>query len=194
MAAISLSALISLPFLVSLCCYLLLTTAYTFFLKRRVIVDVVVLAMLYTIRVIAGGVAIGVMISEWLLGFSLFMFTSLALIKRYVELSQLEKLSLAPVNRNYHVSDLAIVGPLAAAAGFNSVTLFGTVPVVGDGKQVISSPPFSLADMPILLYWFGRSLMAHRGVMVDDPIVFVLTDRISRIAIIAILLIVLAAI
>jgi len=64
-----------------------LTTAYTFVLKRKMLVDVVVLASLYTVRVIGGAVAISVPVSEWLLAFSMFIFTSLALIKRYVDLA-----------------------------------------------------------------------------------------------------------
>ena len=97
-------------FFAALACYFVLTTAYTFFLKRRAVIDVVVLAMLYTIRVVAGGEAIKLSVSEWLLGFSMFMFMALALVKRYTELSQRKKWSLPePANRNYQIGDIPIM-------------------------------------------------------------------------------------
>ncbi len=105
--------------------YLLLTTVYTFFLKRKMMVDIVVLASLYTIRVIGGAAAISVPVSEWLLIFSMFIFMSLALMKRYVELAaRIDNDLPDPSNRNYRKSDLGIVAALAAAAGFNAVTIF----------------------------------------------------------------------
>src|SRR5262249_56000460 len=90
--------------------YVLLTTAYTFLLKRKMLVDVLALASLYTIRVVGGVVAISVPMSEWLLAFSMFIFTALALIKRYVELAaRIDKHLSDPTNRNYPKSDLAIL-------------------------------------------------------------------------------------
>src|SRR5262249_7080337 len=90
--------------------YLLLTTAYTFVLKRKMLVDILALASLYTIRVIGGIVAISVPLSEWLLAFSMFIFTALALIKRYVELAaRIDEALSDPTNRNYRKSDLAIL-------------------------------------------------------------------------------------
>ena len=89
------------------------------------IVDVIVLATLYTVRIIAGGIATDVVVSQWLLMFAIFVFTSLALMKRYVELSaRLENNLPSPENRNYKTSDLHIVATLAAASGVNSVTIF----------------------------------------------------------------------
>ena len=85
--AVAVSLLLSLPFAITLVFYVALTISYSVFLKRKMLIDVVVLAMLYTVRVIAGGVLIGVEISEWLLAFSLFVFTALALMKRYTELT-----------------------------------------------------------------------------------------------------------
>ena len=106
---------VSVPFAGTLAVYLALTTAYTFDLKRRLLLDVIVLAGLYTLRVIAGAVAIDVVLSEWLLAFSVFMFTSLALIKRYVELNRCADAALPdPANRGYRVGDASIIATLAA--------------------------------------------------------------------------------
>jgi 4-hydroxybenzoate polyprenyltransferase/phosphoglycolate phosphatase-like HAD superfamily hydrolase len=115
----------SVPFAGVLAGYFLLTLAYSLKLKRKLIVDVVVLASLYTIRVIAGAAVIGVPVSEWLLAFSMFIFTCLALIKRYVELAARVDNNLPdPTNRGYKLADNPIVGMLAAASGLNAVTIF----------------------------------------------------------------------
>src|SRR5579871_5862268 len=108
--AFVLALIIAPPFAVVLLTYLVLTTAYTFFFKRKMLVDIVILAALYTIRVIGGAAAIAVPVSEWLLAFSMFIFTSLALIKRYVELTgRLDADLPDPSNRNYKISDLDVV-------------------------------------------------------------------------------------
>lgn len=164
--------------------YLVLTTAYTFALKRKMLVDVLTLASLYTIRVIAGAAAISVPISEWLLGFSMFVFTALALIKRYVELAARIDNGLSdPTNRNYRKSDLDIVATLAAAAGFNAVTVFALY-ISSDAVRPLYRYPQALwLICLILMYWLGRALlMAHRRLMPDDPILFALRDWNSYVA------------
>ncbi len=196
LASIIIAASISPIFLVVLGGYLLLTTAYTFFLKRKAIVDVVTLATLYTLRVVAGGAAIGVAVSEWLLGFSIFIFMSLALIKRYVELSQRQKLMLPdPPNRGYQASDLSIIAALAAASAFNAITLFALYLSSDVVHRLYRHPEFLWLICPILMYWTSRALlMAHRDAMNDDPIVFSLKDRVSRILILVMVGLVLIAI
>jgi len=195
-AAMILAAIISPSFLAILACYFALTTAYTFSLKRRAIVDVVVLATLYTLRVIAGGEAINLTVSEWLLGFSMFMFMALALIKRYVELSQGKRWSLPhPANRNYNAGDINIIGSLAAASAFNAITLFSLYLSSDTVHRLYRHPQFLWLICPLLMYWSSRALMvAHRGAMHDDPVVFALKDRTSRIIAIAMVMIVLVAI
>ncbi|WOH56089.1 UbiA family prenyltransferase [Bradyrhizobium sp. BWC-3-1] len=164
--------------------YLGLTTAYTFFLKRKMLVDVVALALLYTIRVVGGAVAISVPVSEWLLAFALFIFTSLALLKRYVELAARADADLPdPSNRNYRKSDLGIVATLAAAAGFNAVTVFALYISSDTVRQLYRHPDALWLVCPILMYWLARALiMANRRLMNDDPIVFALKDRNSLLA------------
>lgn len=193
--AFVLAAAISWPFLGVLFTYLVLTTAYTFFLKRKMLVDIIVLAGLYTIRVIGGAAAIAVPVSEWLLGFSMFIFTSLALIKRYVELAGRVDADLPdPSNRNYRKTDLDIVGALAAAAGFNAVTVFALYISSDTVRQLYHHPKALWLVCPILMYWLARALMlAHRRLMDDDPIFFALKDRNSLIAFALIGLIVVGA-
>lgn len=168
-----------------LAAYLFLTTAYTFVLKRKMMVDIIALASLYTIRVIGGAAAIAVPVSEWLLGFSMFIFTALALIKRYVELAARLDANLPnPTNRNYLKSDLDIVAALAAAAGFNAVTVFALYISSDTVRHVYRHPQALWLVCPILMYWLGRTLlMAHRRLMDDDPIVFALRDWNSLVAV-----------
>jgi 4-hydroxybenzoate polyprenyltransferase/phosphoserine phosphatase len=176
--------------------YFVLTMAYSFVLKRKMLIDVVTLAMLYTIRVIAGTVAVGTVISEWLLAFSLFIFMSLALIKRYVELTQRMDLGMPDSdNRNYRKADLDVVGALAAASGFNAVTVFAFYINSSVVQTLYRRPQLLWLICPVLLYWISRALMmAHRRHMDDDPITFALRDKNSLITGALILLILLAAI
>jgi 4-hydroxybenzoate polyprenyltransferase/phosphoserine phosphatase len=160
--------------------YLVLTEVYTLSLKRKMVVDAITLAILYLCRVIAGGAAIDVIPSEWLLGISLFLFTSLAFTKRSIEL----KLNLDADkqkklhHRNYEVGDLFIVEAIAAACGFNAVTFLALYIASDAVLKLYAHPGFLWIACPVLMYWIGRNLMlAHRGVMDDDPIVFALRDR-----------------
>jgi 4-hydroxybenzoate polyprenyltransferase/phosphoserine phosphatase len=164
--------------------YVMLTTAYTFLLKRKMLVDVLTLASLYTIRVVGGAVAISVPLSEWLLGFSIFIFTALALIKRYVELAaRLDKDLSNPTNRNYRKSDLDIVAALAAGASFNAVTVFALYISSDMVRPLYRHPEALWLICLILMYWLARALlMAHRRLMPDDPIVFALRDWNSYVA------------
>lgn len=175
--------------------YLGLTTAYSFVLKRKMLVDIIALASLYTIRVIGGAAATSVVVSEWLLGFSMFIFTALALIKRYVELAARVDADLPePSNRNYRKSDLDIVAALAAAAGFNAVTVFALYVSSDAVNHLYRHPKLLWLICPVLMYWIGRALlMAHRRLMNDDPIIFALRDWNSHVAIGLIGLILIAA-
>ncbi|MCC8944218.1 UbiA family prenyltransferase [Bradyrhizobium sp. Arg62] len=187
---------ISLEFVGVLVGYFVLTSAYSIILKRKMFVDVVVLAMLYTTRIVAGGVAAEIQISQWLFIFSMFVFTSLALIKRYVELATRFDRGLPDrSDRDYRILDLDVVSALGAAAGLNAVTIFALYVASPDVQILYRHPKLLWLICPILLYWIGRTLMlAHRRLMADDPIVFALKDRISAIAIVSIVAIVMIAI
>jgi len=176
--AFALAWLVSPLFTAVLAVYLALTTAYSFSLKRKMFVDVVALAMLYTIRVIAGAVAINVAVSEWLLAFSLFIFAALALVKRYTELAtRLDEGLDDPTNRNYKKSDLPIISGLAAAAGMNSITVIALYISSEEVKATYSNPIILWALCPLFLFWIARIVMlAHRRIVDEDPITFALRD------------------
>jgi 4-hydroxybenzoate polyprenyltransferase len=193
--AFSCAALTTPMFVFVLLAYLLLTLAYSFTLKRRLIVDIVVLATLYTIRVIAGAAALPVVPSEWLLAFSMFIFTCLALVKRYIELAMRVEQELPdPTNRNYRLIDLPIVGALAAASGFNAVTIFALYVSSPAVAALYRQSELLWLLCPILMYWLSRIVvLAHRRALDDDPIVFALRDRNSRVCAAAMVVIVLIA-
>jgi 4-hydroxybenzoate polyprenyltransferase len=183
LAALALALLLSPLAAAVMAGYVALTTAYSLYLKRRLLVDVVALALLYTVRVVMGGVATGIILSEWLLAVSLFVFSSLALIKRYTEIATIFDSNLPdPTNRNYRKDDLTVLAALAAATGVNAVTvvaLYLSSPAV---MQLYSKPKLLLLLCPLLLYLLGRALMmSHRREMHDDPVVWALRDRICRI-------------
>lgn len=184
LASLAIAALTSLPFLATLIAYCVLTNAYSLWLKKKMLIDVVALGMLYTLRIIGGAAAVGVVASEWLLAFSMFIFASLALIKRYIELTaQLDQDLPDPTNRNYKLGDLPIVAALAGASGFNAVTVFALYISSDTVHTLYYHPQLLWGVCPILMYWLSRMLMmAHRRLVHDDPIIFALKDRISIIA------------
>ncbi|MGA2638063.1 UbiA family prenyltransferase [Methylocella sp.] len=196
LAAVAIAACVSWPFLGVLLFYFALTNAYTCWLKTKMLIDVVALAMLYSLRVIGGAAAIGVPVSEWLIAFSMFIFASLALIKRYIELAtRLDRDLPDPSNRNYRLGDMQIVAALAAASGFNAVTVFALYVSSDAVKPLYRHPHLLWLVCPVLMYWISRMLMmAHRRLVHDDPIVFALQDRVSFIAGALIAAIMLAAI
>lgn len=165
--------------------YFALTTAYSFRFKRVALVDVITLAILYTTRVVAGAVAIGVAMSEWLFAFSLFIFMSLALVKRYIELNG-QRSGDKPMSRDYSAIDLPMIAVLAAASGFNAIVVF-TLYISSETVHALYAHPQVLwAGCPILMYWIARvMLMAQRGLIEDDPVVFALRDRASWLALAA---------
>lgn len=186
-AAVALAAAISLPFLGVLAGYYLLTTAYSFFLKRVMVADVITLAGLYTVRVIAGAVAINAAISVWLVAFFMAWFLSLALMKRCVELVARRKSNLPDGgSRDYEQRDIEMIASLAAASGFNAITVFVLYASSDAARASYQRPELLWLAAPILAYWIARALMlASRGKMHDDPVVFALKDRVSLFSIAA---------
>lgn len=180
-AAVLIGLSVSITFLAVLLGYAVLTTAYSLWLKRKMIADVITLAALYSARIVGGAVAIGVTMSEWLLAFSVFMFTALALIKRYVELAKrLDMNKPDPANRNYQIGDLGILASLAAAAGFNAITVFALYISSNTVRELYRHPQMLWFICPVLIYWFARMLMmAHRRHMHHDPILFAVSDKVS---------------
>jgi len=167
--------------------YLATTLSYSLFLKQRPTVDVLTLAGLYTLRVIGGTVAIGVELSFWLLAFSMFLFLSLAYIKRYAELVSLGRDGERwPSGRGYSVDDLPLVQSLGVAAGYGAVLVMALYINSPEIDLLYRHPDVMWLVCPILLYWVVRTwTIAHRGLMHDDPLVFALDDRVSLATILA---------
>ena len=166
-----------------LLCYYVLTQAYSFKLKRVVMLDVVVLAALYTVRIIAGTAALHAEPSFWLLAFSMFIFLSLAILKRYTELHAMRLDGKASASgRGYDVDDLVLLQSLGGASGYLSVLVLALYINSTASVVLYSHPAWLWLLCPVLLYWISRAWMiAHRGLMHDDPVVFAVTDRASQI-------------
>jgi len=161
--------------------YYVMTVAYSFKFKRVVMVDVITLAALYTIRIVAGAVAVSVTLSFWLLSFSVFVFLSLAIVKRYTELMKLKEQSARKtLGRGYQVEDLELLSSLGGSAGYISVLVLALYINSGDVKGLYSHPQMMWPACMVMLYWVSRIwIIAHRGRMDDDPIVFALKDKSS---------------
>lgn len=186
---LGLAGLIGAEFLALMVGYLAMTTAYSLYLKRQMVIDICVLAGLYTLRIIAGGSASDIVLSVWLLAFSMFFFLSLAAVKRQTEMiDSAARGQLMAVGRGYHVEDVPIISMVAIGAGYLSVlvmALYVNSPTVA---QLYGFPQALWGVSAVLLYWITRTvLIAHRGGMHDDPVVFAAKDGVSRICLLIIL-------
>jgi 4-hydroxybenzoate polyprenyltransferase len=162
--------------------YVLAAVAYSLYFKRKLILDVIVLAGFYTLRIIAGGVATGVPLSVWLLAFSMFFFLSLAFVKRFAELRLLRDIPGSEARgRGYMVSDLDVLRTVGPASGYLAVLVLCLY--INDRATVgrfYREPHFLWLVCPLLLYWITRMwFLAQRGWLHDDPLVFALQDRAS---------------
>jgi 4-hydroxybenzoate polyprenyltransferase len=169
---------LTLPFVGMLAVYLAATLAYSFYLKSKLMVDVVVLAWLYTHRVLAGGIAAGIPISAWLLAFSMFVFSSLAFCKRYIELQQVVGRGVQINSRGYYTQDLEMVASMGPTAGYMAVLVFCLYVESSAVTVGYRHPGLLWFVCPVLLYWISRIwFLAHRGQVQDDPVKFAITDR-----------------
>ena len=180
-AATLLACAVSPQFALVVLGYATLSLAYSLSLKSVALLDVIVLAGLYVSRIIAGSVASGVVASFWLLAFALFMFSSLAMLKRYSELLALRRdRPLSVAGRDYSTGDSEIVAMFGIGNGYVAVLIVALY-INGDMVRGLYAHPAILWGVcPILLYWISRIwLVAHRGRMHEDPIVFAIRDRAS---------------
>lgn len=168
-------------FQLCLAAYYILTFGYSLKLKRLLLVDAVALAGLYTLRIIAGAGAVTVALSFWLLLFSVFLFLSLAFVKRYAELDALRRQQkLQALGRGYRVEDLAVLQSFGTAAGYLSVLVLALYINSPEIQSLYSRPKAIWMLCVLMLYWISRVWMtAHRGSMHDDPVVYALRDRVS---------------
>ena len=181
-AAFAVSTL-TLPLLFTqiLAVYFLLTSAYSFYIKGKAMLDVVWLASLYTLRIIAGGAAVSIIPSEWLLGFTMFTFLSLAFAKRFCELKlMLSAGKQRATGRGYHTGDLPIVQTMGVGSGYLAVLIFSLYITSEQVKEIYNTPKALWLACPLILYWMSRMwLFAQRGNLRGDPLLFALSDRTS---------------
>ena len=178
-AGFGLSLLLGLPFIATIAAYFVLTTGYSLVLKRRAIVDICALAMLYVMRIIAGGAATGIPLSVWLLAFALFFFFALAAIKRQGELVDAAASGrLKAHGRGYFAPDVEIVSQFATASGYVSIMVLALYVNSREVSALYLHPEALWGICLILLYWISRLVMiTHRGHMHDDPIVYATKDK-----------------
>ena len=161
--------------------YFILTCAYSWGLKRLMLIDCLVLAMLYTVRIIAGAGAAGIPLSFWLLAFSVFLFLSLAFVKRFAELGvQADAGREKAHGRGYLTSDAPLVQSLGITSGYASVVVLALYLNSDAVVRLYASPVIMWCVVPVMLFWISWIWMkAHRGQMHDDPLLFALRDRAS---------------
>jgi 4-hydroxybenzoate polyprenyltransferase len=169
--------------------YFIVAAAYSLSLKKEVLLDVFTLASLYTLRIIEGGLAAAVPLSVWLLAFSMFLFLSLAFIKRYAELVIMRSVDGDQAKaRSYEPSDADLLVSKGTASGYAAVLVLSLYIGSGAVKVLYSTHAVLWLVCPLLLYWISYLwLVAHRGKMHHDPLIFAVRDRTSRILILLML-------
>ena len=196
-AALSIALALTLPwaFVLVLFAYFGFSVSYSVYLKRKLMIDVVALAMLYGIRVLAGGTATGLSLSHWLVAFCFFIFLSLALVKRIAEVMALEPTTVENIKgRGYRREDCQTIIALTGASGFVAVLVFALYINSPEVAALYKNPNLLWGVCILLVYWLGRVyFLAGRGEMHQDPVLFAATDRISLLAGAIVLAIVLAA-
>ena len=178
-AAVALLGKLPPSFLALLVVYLVATVTYSAYFKRKLLLDVMLLASLYTLRILAGGEAAQVAVSAWLLAFSMFMFLSLAFVKRYTEL----RLVLAgngqqALGRNYRIDELDLILTCGATSGFLAVLVLAMYISGEDVRRYYRNVNVLWTMCPLLLYWILRIwFLAKRGKLEGDPVAFAIRDR-----------------
>jgi 4-hydroxybenzoate polyprenyltransferase len=159
--------------------YTVVTLTYSLYLKRKLLLDVFVLSGLYTVRILAGSAATGVMVSAWLGGFSVFFFLSLAFVKRFSELEGLRERGGAVSNgRGYFISDLEQLRALGTGAAYAAVVVMTLYINNAETNKLYLHPVRLWLVVPVLLLWLSQVWMkASRGEMHDDPVVYAITDK-----------------
>ena len=175
--------------------YLAGSSAYSLWLKRLLYADVLALALLYVMRILAGAVPVAIVPSGWLLGFSLFIFLALAIVKRQTGLAADDSdRSPASGGRAYHAGDLPAMTALGAASGIAAVVVLALYIQSPEVSARYARPELLWLMAPLLLWWLGRmTLLAHRGSVDADPVVFAMRDGVSRLAGLGILVLFIAA-
>ena len=187
--------LVSPLFVAVLLAYFALTTTYSFYLRKVALLDVIVLAGLYTMRIMAGSAAVAIWPSHWLLAFSTFLFFSLALVKRYGELVIMKHIyGDGAKARGYELDDEELLAAMGIASGYLAVLVLALYINSDTAQALYGRKELIWLLCPLLFYWISHLwLVAHRGKMPDDPVVFATRDWISRVLILLMLATTLAA-
>lgn len=161
--------------------YFAITMAYSVALKQQLVLDVITLAALYTMRIIAGATLVSVPLSRWFLVFSIFLFFSLALVKRVVELDGVRASNgERATGRDYRLEDVPVLIALGAAAAAGSALVYCLYISGDDVRRLYSQPDWLWLGLPLFLYWIARVwILAGRGTLREDPVAFALRDRIT---------------
>ena len=184
MVSLGLASFVGGAFLPWLAGYFVLTCLYSFKLKQVVLVDCLMLAVLYTLRIVAGAAAVEMSLSFWLLAFSGFLFLSLAFVKRFAELQvQLLHGKHKAAGRGYFTDDAPLVQMLGIVAGYAAVLVLALYLNSADVLRLYLAPEWIWGCVPVMLFWVSWVwLQAHRGQMHDDPLVFAVKDKASLMA------------
>jgi len=176
--------------------YAVTTLAYSLRLKRAILIDVIVLSGLYTVRILAGSAATGVAVSTWLAGFSIFFFLSLAFVKRFAELENLKaRGGMTSKGRGYHVDDIEQLRSFGSASAYASVVVFTLyISNLSNATELYRHNNRLWLLVPVLLLWLSRLwLLASRGQLDEDPVVYAITDKRSLALGVVVVVIVLSA-
>lgn len=168
-------------FLFWLFVYCLLACIYSWRFKQAVLIDCLVLAMLYTLRIIAGAAAVGISLSFWLLAFSVFFFLSLAFVKRYSELESLLSEGKEEVlGRSYNTKDIPLIQIFGITSGYTAVLILALYLNSDAVLKLYRRPEMVWAAVPLCLFWVSWIWMqAHRGQIQEDPFMFAIQDKTS---------------
>lgn len=184
LGSLALARLVGGTFFPWLVFYFALACAYSWGLKRLMLVDCLTLAMLYTLRIVAGAAAAGITLSFWLLAFSVFLFLSLAFIKRYAELQVLLVNAKQKVHgRGYYTLDAPLIQMMGITSGYSAVLVLALYLNSDTVVHLYRAPEFVWGAVPVMLFWVSWMWMqAHRGEMHDDPLIFAIKDKASLLA------------
>lgn len=182
--SVGLAFCVNTAFLSCLLLYFVLTSFYSWWLKRIILIDCLILAILYTLRIVAGAAAASLTLSFWLLAFSVFLFLSLAFVKRYAELAQQSLNGQQKTHgRGYYTSDKPLLQMFGVASGYVSVLVLALYLNSNAIVPLYPAPEFIWGAVPVMLFWISWIWMqAHRGHLYDDPLVFAVKDKASYLA------------
>ena len=183
-ASLGLACAVTKAFVAWLLFYFIITCLYSWKLKRMVLIDCLTLTTLYTLRIVAGAAAISMSLSFWLLAFSVFLFLSLAFVKRYAELEKLILQGKRRIHgRGYYTDDAPLIQTFVITSGYAAVLVLALYLNSDAVVKLYKTPEIIWGAIPVMLFWISSMwVQAHRGKMHDDPLIFAVKDKTSLLA------------